>query len=83
MIKHYVITKVRGWNFILKEKEILSFRKISRDVDVILRNVDVIYQKKKNYVCTGHIEYETIHIHRAQKNTNTQIKLAIYCFKNQ
>ena len=31
----------------------------------------------------GHIEYQNIHIHRAQKNTNTQIKPAIYCFKNQ
>ncbi len=83
MIKYYVITKVREWNFILKEKEILSFRKISKDVDVILRDVDVIYQKKKNYVCTGHIEYQNIHIHRAQKNTNAKIKPAIYCFKNQ
>ena len=66
-----------------RKRNIVISKNLKRDVDVILRNVDVIYQKKKNYVCTGHIEYETIHIHRAQKNTNTQIKLAIYCFKNQ
>jgi hypothetical protein len=69
--------------FYSKRKRNIVISKNLKNVDVILRNVDVIYQKKKNYVCTGHIEYQNIHIHRAQKNTNTQIKPAIYCFKNQ